>query len=103
MKITEHVEHLLRQRRKPKELIELGFPKRVVTRVRRQLREEETVPRSRTQKGGVEVTPPVEMTDVQPSLESLEGKVQLLEKYTVTYKVGISCAIFYRRSPRHSH
>ena len=39
MKVTEHVEHLLRQGRKPKELIEFGFPKSVVTKVRRQLRE----------------------------------------------------------------
>ena len=37
MKVTEHVERLLRQGRKPKELIELGFPKSVVTRVRRQM------------------------------------------------------------------
>jgi len=40
MKVTEHVEHLLRQGRKPGEFIELGFPKSVVTRVRRQLREQ---------------------------------------------------------------
>lgn len=40
MKVTEHVEHLLRQGRKPKELIDLGFPKSVVSRVRRRLREE---------------------------------------------------------------
>ena len=38
MKVTQHVEHLLKQGRKPKELIELGFPRSVVTRVRRQLR-----------------------------------------------------------------
>ena len=36
MKVTEQVEHLLQQGRKPKELVELGFPKSVVTRVRRQ-------------------------------------------------------------------
>ena len=40
MKVTKHVEKLLRQGQKPKELIELGFSKSVVTRVRRQLREE---------------------------------------------------------------
>ncbi len=33
MKVTEHVEQLLRQGHKPKELEELGFPKRVITRV----------------------------------------------------------------------
>ena len=36
MKTTEHVEYLLRQGRKPKELLELGFPKQVITRVRRE-------------------------------------------------------------------
>lgn len=39
MKVTEHVEHLLRQGKKPNELVELGFPRQVVTRVRRRLRE----------------------------------------------------------------
>jgi hypothetical protein len=42
MKVTEHVEQLLRQGRKSRELVELGFPKLVVTRVRRQLRKEKT-------------------------------------------------------------
>ena len=40
MKVTDHVERLLRQGRKSKELVELGFPKSVVTRVRRRLRKE---------------------------------------------------------------
>ena len=51
MRVTEHVAHLLRQGRKPKELIELGFPKRVVTRVRRQLRDEKGPSKPRTGKG----------------------------------------------------
>jgi len=42
MKVTKHVEKLLRQGHKPKELIQLGFPKPVVTRVNRQLRKEKT-------------------------------------------------------------
>jgi len=42
MKVSKHVERLLRQGKKPKELVELGFPKRVVTRVYRQLREGST-------------------------------------------------------------
>ena len=86
MKVTEHVEHLLRQGRKPKELIELGFPKLVVTRVRRQLRVEKAAPRSRTQKvtevgsrPRSAVTPLVETTPVQPRPGSLESKVQQLE------------------------
>lgn len=45
MKVTEHIEELLRQGRKPKELIELGFPKSVVTRVRRRLRDEKAASR----------------------------------------------------------
>ena len=87
MKVTKHVEHLLRQGRKPKELIELGFPKSVVTKVHRQLREEKAVPQSRTQKGRTEVesrprsavTPLVETTPVQPRPGSLEDKVRQIE------------------------
>jgi hypothetical protein len=79
MKVTEHVEHLLREGRKPKELVELGFPKRVVTRVRRQLKEEKPVPQSRAKKGSTGVTPLVQTTPVQPRLESLERKVEQLE------------------------
>jgi hypothetical protein len=51
MKVTEHVEHLLKQGRKPKELIELGFPKSVVTRVCRQLREGKAVPQTKVPEG----------------------------------------------------
>lgn len=51
MKVTEHVEQLLRQGRKPKELIELGFPKSVVTRVRRQLREEKAALQTKVPEG----------------------------------------------------
>jgi len=40
MKVTKHIEQLLRQGRKPKELIELGFSKSAVTRVSRRLRRE---------------------------------------------------------------
>jgi len=87
MKVTEHVKRLLEQGRRPKELIELGFPKSVVTRVRRQLREEKTAPQSRTQKGRTEVesrarsavTPLVGTAPVHPKQGSLESKVQQLE------------------------
>jgi hypothetical protein len=74
MKTTEHVEYLLRQGKKPKELVELGFPKRVVTRVHRQLKEEKPVSQSRTQTGGAE-----EITPVQPRPGFLEDKFQRLE------------------------
>lgn len=40
MRTTEHVEYLLRQGKKPEELVELGLPKSVVTSVRRRLRDE---------------------------------------------------------------
>lgn len=43
MKVSQHVEKLLRQGRNPKELVEMGFPKSVVTRVRRQLRKKKAV------------------------------------------------------------
>jgi len=87
VKVTEHVEHLLRQGRKPKELIELGFPKSVVTRVRWQLREEKKASQPKTEKGkgGGEshsqstVTPLVETTPVQPGPGSLENKVRQLD------------------------
>jgi len=87
MKVTEHVEHLLRQGRKPKELVELGFSKQVVTRVRRRLREEKTTPQPRTEKGKDRgeshsqstVTPHMETAPVPPKLGSLESKIQQLE------------------------
>ena len=51
MKVTEHVEHLLKQGRKPKELVESGFPKSVVTRVRRQLGKEKAAPQTKVPGG----------------------------------------------------
>lgn len=53
MKVIKHVEQLLRHGKKPKELVELGFPKSVATRVRRQLRGEKAITRARIPKGGV--------------------------------------------------
>lgn len=52
MKTTAHVERLLRQGKKPKELLALGFPKRVVTMVRRRLREEKSSQVAKLAKGG---------------------------------------------------
>ena len=51
MKVTKHIERLLRQGRKPKELIELGFPKSVITRVRRQLTEEKATSQKKEPEG----------------------------------------------------
>ena len=55
MKVTNHVEKLLRQGRKPKELIELGFLKSVVTRVYRQLREEKATSQKKKPEGAPHV------------------------------------------------
>jgi hypothetical protein len=79
MKVAEHVEKLLRQGRKPKELIELGFPKRVVTRVRRQVREEKAARQSIAQKSRTDAKPPVETAPVQARPGSLEDRVRQLE------------------------
>ena len=40
MKVSRRVRQLLRKGHKPKELIELGFPKSIVTRAYRQLHKE---------------------------------------------------------------
>lgn len=87
MKTSEHVEYLLKQGRRPKELVELGFPKSVVTRVRRQLRKETEASQLKTQKGKAQaktapqlaVIPPTETTPVQHKQGSLESKVQQLQ------------------------
>lgn len=68
MKVTEHVELLLRQGRKPKELIEFGFPKSVVTRVHRRLREEKKAASQRKEPLGA----PQAETQLQAPPESPE-------------------------------
>ena len=82
MKITEHVEHLLRQGRKPRELIELDFPKQVVTKVRRQLKEKATSQAKRG-KGGTEAESRPQSavtTAVEAQSGFLESKVRELEE-----------------------
>ena len=87
MKVTQHVEHLLRQGRKPRELVELGFPKSVVSRVRRQLREEKATLHPKVPKGKAEaktrsqasVGSPVEMAPIQQKLASLESAFQKVD------------------------
>jgi hypothetical protein len=86
MKVTDHVEKLLRQGRKRKELIELGFPKRVVTRVYRKLKDGKTTSQPGSQKGKVELNShsqpavtPVETASVQTKPGALDSKVQQLE------------------------
>ena len=87
MKIAEHVEYLLRQGRKSKELVELGFSKKVITRVRRQLRKEKESQQVTAQKGGradkVQSQPLASSeestTAIQERLASLESKVVELQ------------------------
>jgi predicted RNase H-like nuclease (RuvC/YqgF family) len=87
MKVSKHVEQLLRQGKKPKELVELGFPKSVVTRVHRQLREEKAALQPKTPKGRAEaksrfqpsLTVPVEMAPIQQKMASLESEIRELE------------------------
>jgi len=75
MKVSEHVKRLLRQGQKPKELIELGFPKSVVTRVRRQLKEEKAT----SQKQEPERAPGAE-TQAQTPPESPETIATMWQK-----------------------
>lgn len=75
MKVTEHVERLLLQGKKPKELAELGFPKRVVTRVRRKLRKEKATSQQKESKGA-----PQAETQLLTSPESPETLTTIWQK-----------------------
>jgi len=66
MKTREHAEYLLKQGKKPKELVELGFPKALVTRIRRQLSE------NKASEGKVG-------SKVRPSPSDLIARVEALE------------------------
>jgi len=59
MKITEHVEQLLREGRKPRELIELRFPKSVVTKVYRRLKGEKATLKAKAPEGAAQVETPL--------------------------------------------
>lgn len=77
MKVTKHIERLLRQGHKPKELIELGFPKLVVTRVRRQLREEKPTSRKKEPKGTAQAETQLETPPEPPeTMATIWQKVQ---------------------------
>lgn len=94
MKTTEHVEYLLRQGKKPRELLALGFPKKVVTRVRRQLRQEKAVQQGEAPKGRGEakgspqpqvasgedtVTVERKLVSIESYLNELKGRLEFLE------------------------
>lgn len=87
MKATKHVEHLLRQGRKPKELVELGFSKSVVTKVRKQLSKEKAGLQTKMPKGVVEaenrpepLASATEMARTQSRPVSAEGEPQKVGK-----------------------
>ena len=92
MKATEHVEYLLRQGRKSKELLELGFSKSVITRVRGQLKEEKAAARTMAPKGRTQakslpqpsMTSPTEMEPIQQKLAYLESEIQKVENLAKT-------------------
>ena len=87
MKATDHVEYLLRQGKKPKELLALGFSKSIVTRVRKRLKEEKAAARTKAPKGRAEakslpqpsMTSPTEMEPIQQKLAYLESEIQKVE------------------------
>jgi hypothetical protein len=84
VKTGEHVEYLLRQGKKPVELVELGFSRRIVTRVSRRLTEEKRASRLQTEKSKAreshsQSAPTSETALVPPELGSLEGKIRQLE------------------------
>lgn len=86
MKVTKHVEHLLRQGHKPKELVELGFPKSVVTKVRRQLMggkatPQAKVPRVPQAETHIERLPesPENMVGVWQKLQSMADDLQKVD------------------------
>ena len=81
MKMMKHVEQLLKQGRKPKELVELGFAKSVVTRVGRQLKEEKAAKgrgevKSHPQPSAVSSD---EIAPIEQRLASLESEIRELD------------------------
>ena len=87
MKVSKHVEHLLRQGRKPKELIDLGFPKSAVTRVRRQLKEEKAAPQTKMPGGTAQAEnhvqslpgSPENMVAIWQKLQSMANDLQKVD------------------------
>jgi hypothetical protein len=87
VKVTEHVEQLLRQGHKPKELAQLGFSKLVVTRVRRQLKKEKATPQTKVaetttqaeRRLKTQTESPEKMAVVQQKPQSVERELQKAE------------------------
>jgi len=94
MKMSEHVETLLRQGKKPRELLELGFPKQVITRMNRRLKKERAAQHQRVPKAKgrakslpepVVVSPepisPVDqgLASLKNDINELRGRIETLE------------------------
>jgi len=87
MKVSQHVQKLLEEGRHPRELVELGFPKSVVTRVRRQLKAEKRpkglkVTEDRTQVKSYSqalAALPANMALADERLASMESEIQDLQ------------------------
>jgi len=87
MKMREHVRLLLKQGRSPKELIELGFPKAVVTKVQRQLKTEKAAlqPKTAKSRGDGKGQPQApagsaaQIATIEPKLASVESEIRELE------------------------
>ena len=101
MKTTEHIEYLLRQGKKPKELQELGFPKRVVTRVSRKLRQEKHKPEenpAKTEKvisgvGGTAVTSHNEIAKLESRLAAMDSDLKELKEQTSELREAVLGAV----------
>jgi SMC interacting uncharacterized protein involved in chromosome segregation len=101
MKTTEHIEYLLRQGRKPKELQELGFSKRVITRVSRKLRQEKRKPEENSAKtekvtSGVVGTPinsHNEIAKLESRLAAMDSDLKELKEQTSELREAILEAV----------
>jgi hypothetical protein len=77
VKVTKHIEQLLRQGRKPKELIDLGFAKATVTREYRRLKEEKTTIKAKTPEGTAQAETPLSTLPESPeTIAAIWQKVQ---------------------------
>ena len=111
MKMMEHVEHLLRQGRKPKELVELGFPKQIVTRVRRRLRQEKVVLEGKVQKGMAQpesglqslAESPEQMAVIQQKLRAMETGLQKVDSLVKSLSEVALLTIAARRIGTYMH
>lgn len=87
MKVTKHIERLLRQGHKRKELIELGFPKAVVTRVHKRLKKEKATSQKKEPEGALQAetqipTPPEspeEIATIWQKVQSMANDLQRID------------------------